>query len=85
MDEEQAMTRDEVLTWLAGVFEEPPGSVRPETPRDEIRGWDSLGVLTLMADLDEKFDLRVGEKEMAAMTRIQDILDLLNRSGKLAA
>lgn len=79
------MTRDEALEWLAGVFEEPPGSVRPETPRDEIRGWDSLGVLTLMADLDEKFDIRVGEKEMAAMTRVKDILDLLDQSGKLAA
>lgn len=79
------MTRDEALAWLAGVFEEPPGSLRPDTPRDEVRGWDSLGVLTLMADLDEKFDLRVGEKEMAAMTSVQDILDLLNRSGKLAA
>ena len=79
------MTRDEALAWLAGVFEDPLGSLRPDTPRDEVRGWDSLGVLTLMADLDEKFDLRVGEKEMAAMTSVQDILDLLNRSGKLAA
>ena len=79
------MTPDEALAWLAGVFEEPPGSLRPGTPRDEVRGWDSLGVLTLMADLDEKFDIRVSEKEMAAMTTVQDILDLLNRSGKLAA
>jgi acyl carrier protein len=79
------MTRDEALTWLTGLFEAPQGSLRPETPRDEIGGWDSLGVLTLMADLDEKFDIQVSEKEMAAMTRVQDVLDLLNRSGKLAA
>ena len=79
------MTRDEAMTWLAGVFEEPPGSLHPDTPRDEVRGWDSLGVLSLMADLDEKFDIRVSEKEMAAMTKVQDVLDLLNRSGKLAA
>lgn len=79
------MTRDEALTWLSGVFEEPSGRLRPETPRDEVGGWDSLGVLTLMADLDEKFDIRVDEKEMASMSRVQDILDLLDRSGKLAA
>jgi acyl carrier protein len=79
------MNRDEALAWVAAVFEEPAGSLRPETPRDEIGGWDSLGVLTLMADLDEKFDIRVTEKEMSAMTRVQDILDLLHRQGKLAA
>jgi acyl carrier protein len=79
------MTRDEALAWVAAVFEEPPANVRPDTPRDEIGGWDSLGVLTLMADLDEKFDIRVSEKEMSAMTSVQDILDLLGRNGKLAA
>ena len=52
---------------------------------DEIGGWDSLGVLTLMADLDEKFDIRVNEKEMSAMTSVQNILDLLVKNGKLAA
>jgi len=79
------MTRDETLAWLAGVFEEPIENVRPDTPRDAIAGWDSLGVLTLMADLDEKFDVRVGEKEMSAMTCVQDVIDLLQRHGKLAA
>jgi acyl carrier protein len=79
------MTRDETLAWLAGVFEEPVENVRPDTPRDAIGGWDSLGVLTLMADLDEKFDIRVSEKEMSAMTSVQDVLDLLNRHGKLSA
>lgn len=79
------MTRDEALAWVASVFEEPVANVRPDTPRDEIAGWDSLGVLTLMADLDEKFDIRVSEKEMTAMTSVQDILDLLERNSKLAA
>lgn len=79
------MTRNEALAWVAQVFEEPPDNVRPETPRDEIGGWDSLGVLTLMADLDEKFDIRVNEKDVAAMQRVQDILDLLERGGQLAA
>ena len=79
------MTRDETLAWLAGVFEEAVENVRPDTPRVAIAGWDSLGVLTLMADLDEKFDIRVSEKEMSAMTTVQDVIDLLNRHGKLAA
>ena len=79
------MTREEALAWVASVFEEPAANVRSDTPRDEIGGWDSLGVLTLMADLDEKFDIRVNEKEMTAMSSVQDILDLLVQNGKLAA
>ncbi len=79
------MNREEALAWVATVFEEPAANVRPETARDEIGGWDSLGVLTLMADLDEKFDIRVSEKDMSAMSSVQDILDLLARNGKIAA
>jgi len=78
------MTRDEALAWLADLFQEPIEVVRPNTARDELPGWDSMGVLTLMADLDEKFDIRVTEDEMTAMTSIQDVLDLLERHGKLA-
>ena len=79
------MTPSEALAWVATMFEEPLDNVRPETPRDEIFGWDSLGVLALMAELDEKFDIRVGEQEMTAMTSVQDILNVLQKHGKLEA
>ena len=77
------MTRDEALAWLAQVFDEAPENVRADTPRDELGGWDSFGVLTLMADLDDKFEIRVSEEEMRVMTSVQDILDLLRAKGKL--
>ena len=78
------MTRDEALVWLAGVFEEPPGNVRADTPRDEIGGWDSLGVLTLMADLDEKFNIQLSENESREMTSIQDLLAFLEKRGAVS-
>ena len=79
------MTRGETLVWLAGVFDEPLENLRADTSRDQIAGWDSLGVLTLMADLDEKFDIQAAEQDMAAMTSVQDVLELLGRHGKLSA
>lgn len=78
------MTTDQVLLWLAGLFDEPPGNVRPTTTRDELANWDSMGTLTLMADLDEKFDIRLAEQEVRALASVQDVLDLLARRGKLA-
>lgn len=75
------MTRDEALVWLAGIFDEPAEKVRPETPRDEIFGWDSMGMLTLMADIDEKFNIRLGAKDLKDMTKVQDVLNMLEQHG----
>jgi acyl carrier protein len=77
------MREAEAIAWLAEVFQEPASSLKPETPRDSIAMWDSLGVLTLMAELDEKFDLVVSDQEMRAMTKIGDVLTLLRERGKL--
>ena len=75
------MTRDEALVWLAGVFEEPAENVRPDTAREEIFGWDSMGVLTLMADMDDRFNIRLGAKDLKDMTKVQDVLNVLERHG----
>ena len=78
------MTQDEALIWVATVFEEPPENVRPETVKDEIRGWDSLGVLTLMADLDEKFQIQLTEQDIEGLEAVADILELLQKHGALS-
>ena len=76
------MSRAEALAWVAEIFQESE-ALTPETPREKIAMWDSLGVLTLMAELDEKFDLVVSDQDMRAMTKVGDILSLLEKNGKL--
>ena len=73
----------EALEWIAGVFEEPVEKITPETLRQDILGWDSLGTLTLIAALDERFDVHLTEKDIDAMKRVGDVLDILSRNGKL--
>jgi acyl carrier protein len=82
-ERENAMTQDEVLVWLAEVFNEPPGSIAAETKKDDVAGWDSLGVLLLMADLDEKFSIQLDEKEIEGLQSVPDVIALLKRNGKL--
>jgi len=77
------MTRDEALRWIAEMFEESADNVRPETLRDDIPTWDSLGVLTLMAGLSERFDITVDADELGTMKSVDDILTVLRRAGKL--
>jgi acyl carrier protein len=75
--------KDEALQWIAEIFEEPPDLVKPETPQEEILGWDSLGVLTLIAGFDERFDIALSEADIAEFRKVDDILELLRRHGKL--
>jgi acyl carrier protein len=83
MTNNRTITQEQALDWLAGVFNEPRANLTPETPRDAIASWDSLGVLTLMAEMDEKFDLVLSDEEMRALTTVGDVLDLLRARGKL--
>jgi acyl carrier protein len=77
------MTIDETLSWIAEIFEEPADNIKPETLREDIPNWDSLGVLTLMADMDEKFGIILSDQDMQAMTKVDDILDVLRKNEKL--
>lgn len=78
------MSRSEALAWIAQIFEESPDRIKAETPRDNIPAWDSLGVLTLMAGLDEKFGILVSDADLRPMTSVQDILNVLQKNGKLS-
>jgi len=76
-------TQEDALKWIGEIFEEP-GPLTPETLRENIPVWDSLGTLTLMAGLDEKFGIILSDDELRAMTKVDDILAVLRRDGKLA-
>ena len=77
------MNQEEALKWFAELFGLPASSVSPDTTRAQVAGWDSLGVLTLMAALDETFDVVVNDADMRAMQKVGDVLDLLRKHGKL--
>ena len=77
------MNQTEALTWIADLFEESPEKIQPDTKREAIPAWDSLGVLTLMAALDEQFDIILSEEEMQTLQSVQDILNVLTKNGKM--
>ena len=77
------MSQDEALKWFADQFGIPASSITAETLRANIPTWDSLGVLTLMAALDETFGVVVNDADMRAMQKVGDVFDLLRKHGKL--
>jgi len=81
----RTLTLPQALQWVAEVFEEPAGRIAADTARTAIPGWDSLGTLSLIAALDEKFDIHLEEAEIEGMAAVGDILGVLRRAGVLPA
>ena len=77
------MNLREALLWIAETFEEPAENIKPDTPRDAIAGWDSLGALTLMARLDEELDIILSDGDLANMKAVGDILEVIKTHGCL--
>jgi acyl carrier protein len=79
------ITTPEALQMLADLFEVPLQGVTAQTPRTEIVGWDSMGALGLMAELDERFQITLSAEASRSMQRIGDVLALLAQHGALAS
>lgn len=73
----QPYTLDEALEVIASAFNEPPAAVRRDTRRDSLAGWDSMGVLMLTAELDERFGVELSSQASSAMASVEDILEFL--------
>jgi acyl carrier protein len=77
------MTQQEALTWIAELFEEPVENIQPETFRENIPGWDSLGLLNLMSGLDSNFNIQLPDGEVGQLKVVNDILAILRQHGVL--
>jgi acyl carrier protein len=77
------MTQADALKWVAEVFEESPERITPEISRNQIASWDSLGVLSLMAGLNQSFEIVLSNEEIAGIQSVGDILNVLQKNGKL--
>ncbi len=77
------MTQQDAVEWIAKLFEVSPEQLTPDTLRDDIPAWDSLGVLTLMASLDSDHGIVLTDDDVQAIKKVGDILDVMRRNGKL--
>ena len=73
----------DTLEMLSQLFEEPVENLSPEVLRENIPGWDSMGALILMAELDERFGIVLTADESREMLRVDDLLQFLRRHGAL--
>ena len=77
------MTQGDALGWISELFEEKVENLTPDTHRDDISAWDSLGVLTLIASLDSDLGIVLKDTDIQQIHTVGDILALMRREGKL--
>lgn len=73
------MSSAQVLEMLAECFIENVDDLTVDRPRDSIAGWDSMGALMLIAELDERFGIELSADDSRAMTRVSHVFDFLTR------
>lgn len=80
-----SLTQAQALEWVANLFAVPPNTINLETSRNDIVLWDSLGVLMIIASLDEEFGITVTDADMRQCQKVGDLVALLNKHGRIAA
>lgn len=69
----------EFIRNFADQFDETDASVfTSETRFRELPEWSSLMALSIMAMVDEEFDVQLPAKEMKQTNTIQELFDLVN-------
>ena len=76
------LTAAEALQMLTEAFAET-SVLTPDMLRDDVSGWDSMGALMLMAELDERFGLQLTSEASKAMHQVSDVLDYMRQQGVL--
>lgn len=76
------ISEHEALAMITEAFAEAE-PLTPSMQRDDIAGWDSMGALMLMAELDERFGLQLEAEDSRAMRQVSDVLDYLRSHGVL--
>lgn len=80
---DNALSISQALSMIAEAINTPEDEVQPAASLEDLEGWDSMGVLLLMAELDERFSLLLEEETIGSFSTVADILKLLKDAGVL--
>ena len=71
------LSLEQAMQMIADALNEPLGNIDCETQRASIVGWDSMGALMLIAELDDRFGIELSADDSRKMNSIDDILAVL--------
>jgi acyl carrier protein len=69
--------RNEFLLLLDELLELEPGTVKESETLENLEGWNSLAIISLMALVDEQFGMSLQPRQIAASKTVSDLMSLL--------
>ena len=79
----QQITANDALRMLEEAFAADSGSLTPAIARRDLPGWDSMGALMLIAELDSRFGIVLSPEQSKTMAYVRGVLELLRAHGCL--
>jgi acyl carrier protein len=80
------MDREEILKQLALIFEEvlkQPGlKIDYNMSADDIDGWDSLSNMTIISEIEKKWNVHFKLRDIVRMKNIGDMIDVMIRQSR---
>lgn len=80
------MDRDEILKQLSLIFEEvlkQPGlKIDYNMSADDIDGWDSLSNMTIISEIEKKWNVHFKLRDIVRMKDIGDMIDVIIRQSR---
>ncbi len=70
-----------VETVVAEVFNLDPSEVNESLTKEAIAGWDSMGHLSLVTSLEERFRISIAIADAMEMTSVKKVKDILRNYG----
>jgi len=81
--EKQSISVPALLNLVEDLLNIDTGSLSIETRLVNVPAWDSMGVLLLMAEMDERFGITLNETVLANLRGTADIVDVVRKAGLL--
>ena len=67
------MEKEQFIEKFAEALEMDMSELTPETEFRKLSRWDSLAYLSLIAMLDEEFDIQIEQSQFKSMLTIEDV------------
>lgn len=81
--EKSLITENDAVKMLAQTLLIDPSTISPDTKKEKIPEWDSMGVITILAMLEDEFHIDMSVEEAVALNGMPDFLALLRKNKKI--
>ena len=78
-------SRKRLTDALVAVFRKAPANLTPDLRLGDIGGWDSMNAVTFTFELENAFDVTLGEATFTASQTNGDVLAVLRERGATTA